>query len=195
MIRLLTAVLLFASFHAAAEVTLTDINNNEVADADEVMGNFNALKNAVEANATAIDALPTPPTDCTTDQIIKWNGTAWECSYPLTATFSSSDWDSDGEWQSGNNIYTYQMFSNSTRGVMTTGTEPYSCTKSGRCEVGVAGVANHAGCSVSESGNSGYISAPIAQFPDMWCDTWACFFKAGSLKQDEPVTITVTCPD
>ena len=38
MIRLITAVLLFASFYAAAEVTLTDINNNEVADAEEVMG-------------------------------------------------------------------------------------------------------------------------------------------------------------
>ena len=80
MIRLLTAVLLFASFHVAAEVTLTDINNNEVADADEVMGNFNALKQGVEANATAIDALPTPPTNCTTDQIIKWDGSAWVCA-------------------------------------------------------------------------------------------------------------------
>ena len=80
MIRLLTAVLLFASFHVAAEVTLTDINNNEVADADEVMGNFNALKQGVEANATAIDALPTPPTNCSTDQIIKWDGSAWVCA-------------------------------------------------------------------------------------------------------------------
>ena len=80
MIRSLTAVFLFASFDVAAEVTLTDINNNEVADADEVMGNFNALKQGVEANATAIDALPTPPTNCTTDQFIKWNGSAWVCS-------------------------------------------------------------------------------------------------------------------
>ena len=71
MVRLLTAALLVASFNAVAEVTLTDINNNEVADADEVMGNFNALKQAVEANATAIDALPTPPINCTADQIIK----------------------------------------------------------------------------------------------------------------------------
>ena len=86
MIRLLTAVFLFASFHAVAEVTLTDINNNEVADADDVMGNFNALKDGVEANATAIDALPTPPTDCTTDQIIQWNGSAWVCSTPQVIT-------------------------------------------------------------------------------------------------------------
>ena len=73
MIRLLTAVLLFASFNVLAEVTLTDINNNEVADAEVVMGNFNALKSEIES-------LPTPPTNCTTDQFIKWNGSAWVCS-------------------------------------------------------------------------------------------------------------------
>ena len=96
MIRLLHAVLLFASFHAVAEVTLTEISNDEVADADEVMGNFNALKQGVEANASAVDsnttaiganataivALPTPPTNCTTDQIIKWDGSAWVCTWP-----------------------------------------------------------------------------------------------------------------
>jgi hypothetical protein len=85
MIRLLTAVLLFASFNAVAEVTLTDINNDEVADAEEVMGNFNALKDGVEANASAIDALPTPPTDCTINQIIKWNGSAWICADTISA--------------------------------------------------------------------------------------------------------------
>ena len=91
MIRLLTAVLLFASFHAVADVTLTDINNNEVADAEEVMGNFNALKQGVEANATAINALPAPPTDCTTNQIIKWNGSAWVCDDNLLANLNCTD--------------------------------------------------------------------------------------------------------
>ena len=73
MVRLLTAVFLFASFNVVAEVTLTDINNNEVADAEEVMGNFNALKNEIES-------LPTPPTNCSTDQVIKWDGSAWVCA-------------------------------------------------------------------------------------------------------------------
>jgi ubiquitin len=79
-----------------AEVTLTDINNDEVADAEEVMGNFNALKQGVEANTdsavaneiaisangTAIAALPLPPSDCTADQIIKWDDTygVWVCA-------------------------------------------------------------------------------------------------------------------
>ena len=82
MIRLLTAVLLFANFNAVAEVTLTPLNNNTPADADDVMGNFNALKDGIEANASAIDALPTPPADCTTDQIIRWNGAEWVCAWP-----------------------------------------------------------------------------------------------------------------
>ena len=49
MIRLLTAVLLFASFHVVAEVTLTPLNNNTPADADDVMGNFNALVAAIDS--------------------------------------------------------------------------------------------------------------------------------------------------
>ena len=47
MIRLLIAALLFASFHAVADVTLTELTNNTPADADDVMGNFNALKSAL----------------------------------------------------------------------------------------------------------------------------------------------------
>ena len=73
MIRLLTTVLLFASFHVVAEVSLTELNNNTPADADDVMGNFNALNEAL------------PPSDCTTNQIIKWDGSAWVCAAdPLT---------------------------------------------------------------------------------------------------------------
>ena len=70
MIRLLIAVLLFASLNAVAEVTLTPLNNNTPADADDVMGNFNALNEAL------------PPSDCTTDQIIKWDDTngVWVCA-------------------------------------------------------------------------------------------------------------------
>ena len=73
MIRLLTAALLVASFGVVAEVSLTELNNNTPADADDVMGNFNALNEAL------------PPSDCTTNQIIKWDGSAWVCAAdPLT---------------------------------------------------------------------------------------------------------------
>ena len=83
MIRLLTAVLLFASFHAVAEVTLTPLNNNTPADADDVMGNFNALNEAL------------PPSDCTTDQIIKWDDSndVWVCASDPFANLSCSAGD------------------------------------------------------------------------------------------------------
>jgi surface protein len=84
MIRLLTAALLVASFGVVAEVTLTELNNNTPADADDVMGNFNALKNEIES-------LPTPPTDCTTNQIIKWNGSAWVCDDNPLANLNCTD--------------------------------------------------------------------------------------------------------
>ena len=45
---LFVAFLFFATSNAVAEVTLTDISNNEVADAEVVMGNFNTLKDAIE---------------------------------------------------------------------------------------------------------------------------------------------------
>ena len=103
MIRLLTATLLVASFSVVADVTLTDINNNEVADAEVVMGNFNALKQGVKANATAIDALPTPPSDCLTNQIIKWNGSAWVCATDPLAGLSCEEGQTityrNGAWQ------------------------------------------------------------------------------------------------
>ena len=87
MIRLLTAVFLFASFNVVAEVTLTDITNNEVADADEVMGNFNALKQGVEANATALQGLIEPNQLC---------GTGFSC---LSGTYDYRyGSDAEAEW-------------------------------------------------------------------------------------------------
>jgi hypothetical protein len=94
MIRLLAAVLLFASLNVTAEVTLTPLNNNTPANADDVMGNFNALNNAL------------PPSDCTTDQIIKWNGTAWACTDDVLTTLNCDAGDrlvrGDNGWECSN---------------------------------------------------------------------------------------------
>ena len=91
MIRLLTVALLFASFHAAAEVNLTELNNNTPADADDVMGNFNALNEAL------------PPSDCSTNQIIKWDGSAWVCATDSLAGLACSEGQTiahrEGAWQ------------------------------------------------------------------------------------------------
>ena len=91
MIRLLTAVLLFASLNAVAEVTLTELNNNTPADADDVMGNFNALNDAL------------PPTNCAANQIIRWNGSAWVCATDPLAGLSCEEGQTityrNGAWQ------------------------------------------------------------------------------------------------
>ena len=88
MIRLLTTILLFASNNVVADdcvppefspappvatkCALNQLNNDEVADADQVMENFNTL-------GDAIDAVPSVPSDCAIDQIIQWDGMAWIC--------------------------------------------------------------------------------------------------------------------
>ena len=92
MARLLTAVLLFVSFNVVAEecppflpapnaptkCDLNQLNNDEVADADEVMENFNKLGDAID--------IATPSSFCRIDQIMKWDGSAWACSSPSVYT-------------------------------------------------------------------------------------------------------------
>jgi len=56
MIRLLTAVLLFASFNVAAETQVpNDLNDGEVASAEEVMQNFQALATAIDNVSAGAD--------------------------------------------------------------------------------------------------------------------------------------------
>ena len=68
MIRLLTAAVLFASA-AFAQVEIPHVHENgDVIDADEINQNLDIVANVV------------PPRDCSTNQIIKWDGSAWVCS-------------------------------------------------------------------------------------------------------------------
>ena len=82
MIRLLTAVLLFASFHAVADTEVPHkFQQGEVIDAQKFNEDFDALEAAIDANAAAL-----PPTNCTTDQIIVHRNGAWVCSSPQVMT-------------------------------------------------------------------------------------------------------------
>lgn len=92
MIRLLAAVFLFVTI--LPELTLaqglTALKNGTVADAEVLNQNFSANNDyidSVEGRVTeleeAIDTLPTPPSNCTTNQIIKWDGSAWVCTRPV----------------------------------------------------------------------------------------------------------------
>ena len=100
MIRLLAAVFLFVTI--LPELTLaqglTALKNGTVADAEVLNQNFSANNDyidSVEGRVTeleeAIDTLPTPPSNCTTNQIIKWDGSAWVCDDNPLANLNCTD--------------------------------------------------------------------------------------------------------
>ena len=61
--------LLFAPLSfTAISAEITQFRDGEVASAAEINQNFNNLASEL------------PPTNCQTDQIIRWNGSAWECA-------------------------------------------------------------------------------------------------------------------
>ena len=65
---LILASMLFASA-AFAQVEIPHVHENgDVIDADEINKNLDIVAKAV------------PPRDCSKDQIIKWDGSAWVCS-------------------------------------------------------------------------------------------------------------------
>ena len=101
MIRLLTAVLLFASFSVVADTEVPHtFQDGEVIDAQKFNEDFDALEAAIDANAAAL-----PPTNCTTDQIIRWDGTndAWVCATGDLAGLVCEEEDTitfrNGTWQ------------------------------------------------------------------------------------------------
>ena len=81
MIRLLMAIgFALVTTQASAQVAVPkSYVDGEVIHADELNTNLKAIADVV------------PPRDCTTDQIIKWDGSAWVCSSPerVTQTFVS----------------------------------------------------------------------------------------------------------
>jgi hypothetical protein len=74
------ACLLFAST-VFAQVEIPHVHENgDVIDADEINQNLDVVAKAV------------PPRDCSTDQIIKWNGSAWVCASRLTGAITMIDY-------------------------------------------------------------------------------------------------------
>ena len=145
MIRLLTAALLFASFHAVAEVTLTELNNNTPADADDVMGNFNALKDG-------INEIPSPPDEfCTLGQRATWTESGWECQeyvygwYYTESLWPSTDRTTDIFEQRSRNAGDYGNNSQPDDRLSST-LHDTSGWVEGRFQVHLSGVGNFDGC-------------------------------------------------
>ena len=97
MIRLLTAVLLVTSLDVMAQkLLLNEFEDGTPAKAAEVNYNFDALNNQIVSNDDEFEQfranteIVLPPSDCSTNQIIKWNGSAWECATDLLANHGCS---------------------------------------------------------------------------------------------------------
>lgn len=99
MIRLLTAVLLFASLNAVAD-DLKTFSDGQVINADDFNHNFQKLEQDIANGVTGPKGDKGDKGDtgdqgpagadgvaaglsCTTDQIIRWNGSAWVCDQGL----------------------------------------------------------------------------------------------------------------
>ena len=69
MTRFLTIASMLFATTVVAQVEIPHVHENgDVIDADEINQNLDIVAKAV------------PPRDCSTDQIIKWNGSAWVCA-------------------------------------------------------------------------------------------------------------------
>ena len=82
MIRSFFAVLLCLPNFVQAQTAVTNtFQDGSTASANEVNENFQDLVNA-------IDNIVEPPTNCSTNQIIKWNGVSWACADDATGSGS-----------------------------------------------------------------------------------------------------------
>ena len=86
---------LSAVFFSGLAVAQTQVPNvfedGTPASATEVNANFDTLESAINSNYEDFELfradtqLLLPPSNCSTDQIIKWNGSKWVCSDPSGA--------------------------------------------------------------------------------------------------------------
>ena len=74
MMRSLIAIAALVAVSASADVNLTQINNNEVADATKVMDNFNALANEVNSQDARITIVEQSVGGGTTTRTFTFNG-------------------------------------------------------------------------------------------------------------------------
>ena len=96
--RLLTAVLLSTSLNAVAQTSVPNVfEDGTPASAAEVNANFDALEAQIDSDAQDFEQFQVeieaalPPSDCATNQIIRWNGDEWICDDDPLANLSCTD--------------------------------------------------------------------------------------------------------
>ena len=206
MIRLLTAVFLFASFHVMAD-DLKTFSDGQVINADDFNHNFQKLEQditdipagpkgdkgdtgATGAKGDTGDQGPAGAdgvvngVTCTTDQIVRYDGNAWNCvddpfaglncnvgdqlrfasggwecrAEPITASLIQNDWDDrDGAFAPISDYF------DSVNNV-----DPSSYCDSIYCVISVIGVTDHTSCVVQVTGGavSGNADVNIDTFPN-----------------------------
>ena len=215
MIRFLTAVLLFASFHVVAD-DLKTFSDGQIIEADDFNHNFQKLEQDIANGVTGpqgeqgipgekgdkgdigIPGAPgsqgAPGNDgqdgadgvaaglsCTTDQIIKWDGTndVWVCATDPFAglncnvgdqlRFATGGWECRAEpitasliensWEYLNEVVPIDIMFESLNNVETSNT-----CNSTSCYISVIGVADHASCVTQVTGGAVSGSANVDIF-------------------------------
>ena len=167
MIRLLMAIgLALMTAQAFAQVQVPkSYSDGEVIDAEELNNNLKAIADAV------------PPRDCTTDQIIKWDGSAWVCvTEPITAYFVSSD--------IGETVDLSRNLASSICNETVFGMGPNDRYFS--CDFTVQGVYDHNNCVVQAMG----VPCPDC---DITVATETTEVQTGGFNKDTEAHVTITC--
>ena len=175
MIRLLTAVLLFASFHVVAE-DLKTFSNGQIIEADDFNHNFQKLEQGISDIPAGPKGDKGDPGDdgvvngvtCTSDQIVRYDGNAWNCvddpfaglncavgdqlrmgsggwecsAEPLAASLSKNSWE---RLNIGSISAYFDNFSN---------VPAASYCELLTCYIVVPGVADHTSCVVQVTGDA-----------------------------------------
>ena len=140
--------------------------------------------------------------NCTTDQIIRYDGNNWVCAYQHRGELYTGSWDPNGYFANGLpgcsncNSTVDSHFAGITRQISTDGynQNPYECgrdTFAGQmypdCNFRLPAIGSHTGCTMTLSENSGSL--------DWSCSGYSCEFDGTKLVAGEPARITVVCPD
>ena len=146
--------------------------------------------------------------NCTTDQIIRYNGSNWVCAYRFWGELYTINWDQNGHFTNGlpggntsaDPPNVSGLFQSKTTQVATWQDqdstnevgEDYTCGRRGNgamepdCRFRLAGVGQHFYCAVTVTENSGSVSGG--------CSESYCYFNGTQLVVGEPARITVVCP-
>ena len=140
--------------------------------------------------------------NCSTDQIIRYDGNKWVCAYQHRGELYTSSWDANGYFANGLpgcsncNSSVASHFAEITRQISTDNYDQnaYECGRDtfvGQmypdCYFRLPALGSHSGCTMTLSENSGSLDGSC------WGST--CGFDGTKLTAGEPARITVVCPD